>query len=180
MNLSQKIKALCKYFDCELEIVKIGFKHSAAIMLNEDILLAGEEAGGIATRGHIPERDGLWNILLIMEMLHVTQKSIREILKEIADEIGEFAYQRADLLMSKEDIQRISASLENIDAISFGDKKVIKKETLDGWKFYFNEDEWLMFRASGTEPLLRIYAESNSKEEASQLIQSGKDYLGIE
>lgn len=176
---TQKIKAMCKYFNSELEIVKIGFKHSAAIMLKEDILLAGEEAGGIATRGHIPERDGLWNILLIMEMLHETKLSITEIMDEIANEIGSFSYYRDDLLMSKEDIQRISSELNSSSIDSFGEKKIAYKEALDGWKFYFNEDEWLMFRASGTEPLLRIYAESHSKEEALNLIKAGKEHFKI-
>jgi len=176
---TQKIKALCKHLNLELEIVKIGFKHPAAIMLREDILVAGEEAGGIATRGHIPERDGLWNILLIMEMLQETGKSIEEILQEIADEVGEFTYSRLDLHLNKEKIDEITSALKNDPPTLFGDKKVAFKETLDGNKFYFNDDEWLMFRASGTEPLLRIYAESKSKESTLNLLELGRRYFDV-
>lgn len=176
---TQKIKALCKKLGLELEIVKIGFKHSAVIMLTDDVLLAGEEAGGIATKGHIPERDGLWNILLIMEMLHTTGKSMEDIQKEIADEIGEFDYQRLDMHLSQDKMDRILHQLKNETPSQFGDKKVSLTERLDGFKFYFNEDEWLMFRASGTEPLLRIYAESSDTSATQALLLSGKKYFGI-
>jgi phosphomannomutase len=176
---TQKIKALCKHLDLELEIVKIGFKHPAEIMLKEDILLAGEEAGGIATRGHIPERDGLWNILLIMEMLQETQKSMEEIRNEITDVVGRFSYQRLDLPLNRTKIDEITERLKESPPIIFGGKKVAYKETLDGMKFYFNEDEWLMFRASGTEPLLRIYAESETKEETFHLIELGRKYFEV-
>lgn len=176
---TQKIKALCELLDLELEIVKIGFKHSAAVMLQEDVLLAGEEAGGIATKGHIPERDGLWNILLIMEMIHDTGKSIDEILSEINDAIGEFAYQRADLTIARAKIDKVLNQLVNEPPTKFGEKDVLTVETLDGFKFYFNADEWLMFRASGTEPLLRVYAESKTNEKALELISLGRDYFDI-
>jgi phosphomannomutase len=176
---TQKIKTLCKTLGLELEIVKIGFKHSSAIMLKEDVLLAGEEAGGIATKGHIPERDGLWNLLLIMEMLHVSRKSIEEIQKEISDLIGEFYYFRLDLPLSQNKMDLIVSQLKESTPSHFGDKKVQKTELLDGFKFYFNEDEWLMFRTSGTEPLLRIYAESETKEETKALIELGRRHFGI-
>ena len=148
-------------------------------MLKEDVLLAGEEAGGIATKGHIPERDGLWNILLIMEMLHDTGKSIDEILKEISDAVGVFSYFRLDLHLNRAKIDAVTNQLSNNPPTHFGDKKVSLVETLDGNKFYFNDDEWLMFRASGTEPLLRIYAESSSKEKALELIEMGSHYFGV-
>lgn len=176
---TQKVKTLCKALGLELQIVKIGFKHSAVIMLDEDVLLAGEEAGGIATKGHIPERDGLWNILLIMEMLHETGKTIEEIIKEIEAEIGIFDYARLDLSISRDKIEEITATLKNNAPNSFGDKEVLTHETLDGNKFYFNEDEWLMFRASGTEPLLRIYAESTDINKVNELLRIGRSTFSI-
>ncbi len=176
---TQKIKTLCKKLGLELEIVKIGFKHSSAIMLKEDVLLAGEEAGGIATKGHIPERDGLWNLLLIMEMLHVSRKSIEEIQKEISDLIGEFDYFRLDLPLSQNKMDLIIQQLNEATPSHFGDYKVRRSEMLDGFKFYFNDDEWLMFRTSGTEPLLRIYAESHTKEKTRNLIELGRKHFNI-
>jgi phosphomannomutase len=176
---TQKVKSLCSAFGLSLEIVKIGFKHSAKVMLKEDVLLAGEEAGGIATKGHIPERDGLWNILLIMEMLHDTGKSIDQILEEIEKEIGAFDYHRLDLTLTREQIDAISWELSANPPSHFGSKEVILHENLDGNKFYFNENEWLMFRASGTEPLLRIYAESTDKEKALALIELGRTFFKV-
>jgi len=176
---TQKIKALCKALDLDLQIVKIGFKHSAVIMLDEDVLLAGEEAGGIATKGHIPERDGLWNILLIMEMLHETGKTIEEILQEIAFEVGTFDYARLDLNIPRNKIEEITAALKNNAPTKFGNKEVSTHETLDGNKFYFNENEWLMFRASGTEPLLRIYAESSDIDKVNKLLSFGRSTFSI-
>jgi phosphomannomutase len=176
---TQKIKTLCKKLGLELEIVKIGFKHAAAIMLKDDVLLAGEEAGGIATKGHIPERDGLWNILLIMEMLHSTGKTMAEIQLEIEEEVGAFDYSRLDLSISRDKIDSISQQLKKAPPASFASKKVAVHESLDGNKFYFNDDEWLMFRASGTEPLLRIYAESSNKENALALIELGRNYFKV-
>jgi phosphomannomutase len=176
---TQKVKALCKALNLDLQIVKIGFKHSAVVMLEEDVLLAGEEAGGIATKGHIPERDGLWNILLIMEMLHDTGKTMDQIQKEIENEIGAFDYHRLDLSISRDKIDAITAELNSNPPIRFGDKEVWAHETLDGNKFYFNEDEWLMFRASGTEPLLRIYAESTDIEKVNELLAIGRSTFSI-
>jgi phosphomannomutase len=176
---TQKVKALCKALDLDLQIVKIGFKHSAVVMLEEDVLLAGEEAGGIATKGHIPERDGLWNVLLIMEMLHETGKTIHEILKEIAAEVGVFDYARLDLNISRDKIEEITATLKNNAPSRFGDHEVLTHETLDGNKFYFNENEWLMFRASGTEPLLRIYAESSDIDNVNELLSIGRSTFSI-
>jgi len=176
---TQKIKALCKKRDLDLEIVKIGFKHAAAIMLKEDVLVAGEEAGGIATKGHIPERDGLWNILLIMEMLIENNTTIETVLKEIANEVGEFGYQRADLHIERSKIDQVINGLKKELPTQIEDRKIAFTETLDGFKFYFNDDEWLMVRASGTEPLLRVYAESETRKKAEKLIELGKKHFGL-
>ena len=176
---TQKIKQLCKKLNLDLEIVKIGFKHAASIMLKEDVLVAGEEAGGIATKGHIPERDGLWNILLIMEMLIENNTTIETVLKEIADEVGEFGYQRADLHIERSKIDQVIDGLKKELPTAIGNRKIAFTETLDGFKFYFNDDEWLMVRASGTEPLLRVYAESETLAKAEKLIGLGKKHFGL-
>jgi phosphomannomutase len=177
---TQKIKQLCEKLNLDLEIVKIGFKHAASIMLKEDVLVAGEEAGGIATKGHIPERDGLWNILLIMEMLIENNTTIETVLKEIADEVGEFGYQRADLHIERDKIDQVINGLKRKLPEEIGGRKIAYTETLDGFKFYFNDDEWLMIRASGTEPLLRVYAESQNRKKAEEIIKLGKKHFGLD
>lgn len=176
---TQKIKSLCKNLGLDLEIVKIGFKHSAAVMLKEDVLVAGEEAGGIATKGYIPERDGLWNILIIMEMLIENNITIEEVLKDIEDEVGKFDYVRSDLHIERSKIDQVIEGLNNELPTEIGGRKIAYNETLDGFKFYFNDDEWLMIRASGTEPLLRVYAESTNKAKAGKLVELGIEHFDL-
>ena len=166
-----KIGDLCKHYNLPLEIVPIGFKHICELMINENILVGGEESGGIAVAGHIPERDGIWNGLLIWEFMAKSKKTIKELIQEIYDITGSFAFERSDLRLDEKLKQKIITNCENNFYTSFGKYKVERVETLDGFKYYFNDSEWLMIRPSGTEPLLRTYAESHSKDEALELLR---------
>jgi phosphomannomutase len=172
-----KIRKLCEHYNLPLETVKIGFKHICELMLKEDILMGGEESGGIAVAGHIPERDGIYNGLIIWEAMVKTGKSLRELIQEIYDITGGFAFERRDLKISQEDKERIVKSCENNAYKSFGPYNVEKVETLDGFKYYFNDHEWLMIRPSGTEPVLRTYAESSTQEKAFEILQYGYDTI---
>ncbi len=172
-----KINRLCEHYNLPLEVVKIGFKHICELMLKEDILMGGEESGGIAVAGHIPERDGIYNGLIIWEAMVKTGKSLRELIQEIYDITGGFAFERRDLRISQEDKDRIVKNCENNTYKSFGPYKVEKVETLDGFKYYFNDHEWLMIRPSGTEPVLRTYAESSTQEKAFEILQYGYDTI---
>ncbi len=174
---TQKIKKLCKLYNLPLEIVKIGFKHICGLMLNENILVGGEESGGIAVAGHIPERDGIYNGILIWEFLAKSGKSLQDVIDEIYKLTGAFAFERSDLRIQEEDKQRIIKNCEKGIYKSFGKYKVKNIETLDGFKFYFNDDEWLMIRPSGTEPVLRTYAESYTKEDALAILKAGYDTI---
>lgn len=174
---TQKIKKLCKLYDLPLEIVKIGFKHICGLMLTENILVGGEESGGIAVSGHIPERDGIYNGILIWEFLAKTGKSLQEIIEEIYELTGSFAFERSDLRIPEEEKQRIVKNCKDGAYKSFGKYKVDRIETLDGFKYYFNDDEWLMIRPSGTEPVLRTYAESKTKQQALDILKAGYDTI---
>jgi phosphomannomutase len=172
-----KINKLCKEYDLPLEIVKIGFKHICELMLTEDILMGGEESGGIAVAGHIPERDGIYNGIIIWEAMVKTGKSLRELIQEIYDITGGFAFERRDLKIPQEDKERIVENCKNNVYKNFGPYKVEKVETLDGFKYYFNDHEWLMIRPSGTEPVLRTYSESASQEKAIEILDYGYDTI---
>ena len=176
---SVKIAALCNHYGLELEIVKIGFKHICGIMLNDDVLVGGEESGGIAVKNHIPERDGIWNGMLIFEAMVKTGKTLRQLIDEIYEITGSFAFERADLSIPETLKQQIIADCKANKYSSFGSYKVERVETLDGFKYYFNESEWLMIRPSGTEPVLRTYAESHTKEEALEILRVARVTLGI-
>lgn len=172
-----KITDMCKHYGLDLEVVKIGFKYICGIMIKEDVLLGGEESGGIAIKGHIPERDGIWMGLVIWEFMAKTGKSLKELVQEVYDITGNFWFERSDLHLKEEIKNEIVANCKNNVYKQFGDYKVQRVEDLDGWKFFFSDSEWLMIRASGTEPVLRTYAESSNKEKAFAILNAAKKTL---
>ena len=172
-----KIQRLCEEYKLPLEIVKIGFKHICGLMLKENILMGGEESGGIAVTGHVPERDGIYNGILLWEAMVKTGKSIQELIDEIYEITGPFAFERSDLTLEQEEKERIVENCEKDAYQSFGPYKVIKRETLDGFKYYFSDSQWLMIRPSGTEPVLRTYAEGKDTEEAKAILKAGYDTI---
>jgi phosphomannomutase len=127
--------------------------------------------------GHIPERDGIYNGIIIWEAMVKTGKSLRELIQEIYDITGGFAFERRDLKIPQEDKERIVENCKNNVYKNFGPYKVEKVETLDGFKYYFNDHEWLMIRPSGTEPVLRTYSESASQEKAIEILDYGYDTI---
>ena len=167
-----KIRNICKHYNLELDTVKIGFKYICEIMLKEDVLLGGEESGGIAIKGHIPERDGIWMGLIIWEYMAKSGKSLEALIEEVYDIVGKFAFERSDLHLKEELKNKIVEKCTNNLYSHFGDYKVKRTENLDGFKYFFNDDEWLMIRASGTEPVLRTYAESHTKEAAFAILKA--------
>jgi len=171
---SAKTEVLCKHYNLELERVKIGFKDICRVMLQENVLVGGEESGGIAVGSHLPERDGLWMGMLVYQFMLETQKSIRELLEEIYHITGNFAYKREDLFISKDLKSRILEKCHEGNFSSIGTLDIARTETLDGYKYIFNENEWFMIRPSGTEPLLRLYVEAETPERAEEILQIGK------
>lgn len=172
-----KIKNMCEHYNLPLEIVKIGFKYIAGIMVKEDVLLGGEESGGIAVKGHIPERDGIWMGLIIWEFMAKSGKSLHDLIQEVYAITGTFAFERIDLHLDEATKNKIVENCKNGAYKQFGKYNVIRVEDLDGWKFFFNENEWLMIRASGTEPVLRTYAEAPTQEKAFVLLEACRQAL---
>ncbi len=176
-SVSPKIAKMCKHFGLENEVTKIGFKHIAKIMISEDVLLGGEESGGIAIKGHIPERDGIWMGLTIWEYMVKSGKSLQELIQDVYQIVGPFVFERSDLHLHEEVKNKIVGNCEKNIYQSFGDFKVLRTETTDGYKYFFNDDEWLIIRASGTEPVLRNYAESNSLNNVNAILQAAEQTL---
>jgi phosphomannomutase len=176
-STTPKVALLCKHYGIEIETVKIGFKYIAEIMITEDVLLGGEESGGIAIKGHIPERDGIWMGLTLWEFMAKSGKTLNDLIKEVYDIVGPFSFERNDLHIREEVKQSILANCRSGKYTSFGKYKVARVDDLDGYKYFFENGDWLMIRASGTEPVLRTYAESSSREAAFDILNAGKDTL---
>lgn len=169
VSVTERVKKYCRKYGLEVEVTPVGFKHIAPKMVEGGVILGGEESGGIALSGHIPERDGLWAGLTVLEWMGVSGCSLRSLIEEVYNIVGAFSYVREDLHVSEEQKRRILHSCERgIDRLN--GLSVVETITLDGYKFLLSDESWVMVRASGTEPLVRIYCESESNEKALELI----------
>lgn len=176
-STSVKIKNMCAHYGLELETVKIGFKYICGIMVEEDVLLGGEESGGIAIKGHIPERDGIWMGLTIWEFMAKTGKTLKQIIDEVYAITGPFWFERNDLHIDEATKLKVLDNCKKGNYKAFGKYKVDRIEDLDGYKYFFDESTWLMIRASGTEPVLRLYAEGANKDIAFDILENTKKTL---
>jgi len=159
-SVTDKMKKFAESLGLEVEVTKIGFKYIAEIMINDDVLVGGEESGGLAVKGHIPERDGIWMGLLIFEFMAKTGKTLKELIAELYEKVGSFNSDRDDLHIKEEQKIAVIEKCKNDPYQAFGDYNVQSIETIDGFKFYLSDTEWVMIRPSGTEPVLRVYAQA--------------------
>lgn len=166
------IDHITDFLKVKLYETPVGFKYISNLMETEDILAGGEEAGGMGVKGYIPERDGTVAGLLLLEMMAYRNKNILKILNETEKQFGRYYYLRCDLRLEK----RIELKDENLPKDLLG-RKVIEVKDYDGIKLISEDESWLMFRASGTEPIMRIYAEAKSLTQAKRLLQYGKDLI---
>ena len=172
-STTPRVDKMAKHYGLESEVVKIGFKYIAGLMVEqENIIVGGEESGGIAVTGHIPERDGIWMGLIIWEFMAKSGKTLEQLIAEVYEITGSFSFERNDLHLKEDVKQKIVKQTQGSGYDAFGNYKVNKVESIDGYKYYFDNDEWVMIRASGTEPVLRIYAESSDKAGADKIIES--------
>ncbi len=176
-SVSEKVKRLCEYYKLDYEVTKIGFKYICGKMVTEDVLLGGEESGGIAVKGHVPERDGIWCGLLLLEFMALTGKSLNQLINEVYQITGSFYFDRNDLHLTEDLKIQIIDNCKNGKYTGFGEYKVARVEDIDGYKFHLSENSWMMIRASGTEPLLRVYAESPNQEETERILETVKGVL---
>jgi phosphomannomutase len=187
-NTTKMLDRICLKHGRELIEHGIGFKFVCDYMLDREILMGGEESGGIGFQSHLPERDGLLNALLLANVMAQENKTLGQLVADLQAEYGEHQYGRIDLHISDEikngAIARARA-LKTGDSV-FAGMPIFCQENLDGVKFYLDNPEasakpkaaetWLLLRASGTEPLMRIYTESCSKESVAKLLDSARKF----
>lgn len=173
-SVTDKVKKICELYNLPCEVTKIGFKYIAEIMTHEKVLVGGEESGGIAAAGHIPERDGIWMGLILLEFMAKTGKTLKGLIAEIYDLVGSFSFDRDDYHLDNNLKISIVDNCKNKIYKSFGEYKVIREEDLDGFKYYFDENTWIMVRASGTEPVLRIYAQAPDSESVRKVLNAAR------
>ena len=177
VSTTPKVEKMCKHYGLKYEVTKIGFKWICGIMIKEDVLLGGEESGGIAIKGHIPERDGIWMGLTLWEFMARSGKTLNDLIAEVYEIVGQFSFERNDVHLKEEVKQKILANCKSGQYKSFGKYKVDHIEDLDGYKYFFENGDWMMIRASGTEPVLRLYAESSTKDSAFDILNDSKATL---
>jgi len=187
-NTTSMIDRICAKHGRKLYEHGIGFKFVADLMLEPDknILIGGEESGGIGIKKHLPERVGLLNSLLLANVMAEEKQTLGELVASLQAEYGEHQYGRIDLHID-DSIKNAAIARANGGVDAIAGMKVLRVSTLDGIKFFLDNPEahgkpnaaetWLLLRASGTEPLLRVYSESCSKESVAKVLQAGKDFV---
>ncbi|HYJ84939.1 MAG TPA: phosphoglucomutase/phosphomannomutase family protein [Pyrinomonadaceae bacterium] len=168
------LKRIAAAHNLKLYETPIGFKYIADLMLKDDILIGAEESGGIGVKGHIPERDGILNSLLFLEAVITAGVTPSEMLHQLHEEFGEFHFARKDLRVEPGPGQQLVNGLAQAPPREMAGFKVSDVETMDGTKLLFDDESWLLFRQSGTEPALRIYSEATSLAKANALLSAGE------
>jgi alpha-D-glucose phosphate-specific phosphoglucomutase len=173
---SHQVDAVAKLLGVQVHETPVGFKYIGALMESEPIIVGGEESGGLSVKGHVPEKDGILACLLMAELVATERKSLGKILKEIEKQTGAFHTDRINVSIPPEKKEALLARLgAGLDAI--GPFKVQKFITTDGYKFLLANGEWVAFRASGTEPLIRCYIEAKSAGQLKKLRQACEEVL---
>jgi phosphomannomutase len=160
----------------------VGFKYIAPAMMAHDALVGGEESGGYAFRGHVPERDGILSNLYLLDFMVRTGKKPTQLLRLLFDAVGEHYYDRIDIRLTDNAMkERARGRLDALDTgnLSLGGHTVTELVTMDGYKFVMDDGGWLLIRFSGTEPLLRIYTETTDRDAVQAILADGRKLVGV-
>ena len=175
VSTTRMIDRLANRYGLQVHETPVGFNHIADYMMNEDVLIGGEESGGISFKGHIPEGDGTVMGLLLVEMIAAEKKSLYEMVNDLLEDVGPAFYERSDLRLSRPVAKaEMTAFLTKQAPAEVGGEKVSEISTRDGVKYVLADDSWLLIRPSGTEPVLRVYAEGRSQEMVKALLEYGE------
>ncbi|MCC7478877.1 phosphoglucomutase/phosphomannomutase family protein [bacterium] len=164
---SHLLDGVARLHGAELIETAVGFKYVGDEM-RKGALIGGEESGGLSIQGHVPEKDGILATLLMLEMLALRGQSLETLLEELMSRAGQVAYHRIDAHLTEAQKSRLLSTLKDWDADVLAGRLIISRNNIDGYKFVFSDGSWAMFRASGTEPLVRVYVETSTQAELEQ------------
>jgi phosphomannomutase len=171
-SVTKLIDKLAAKLGRKLHEVPIGFKYICELMLEQNILIGGEESGGFGTSLYLPERDATVSALFLAELMAWHGKTLRQLLDDLHREFGEYHYRRVDLDVTPKQKQKAIAWFSSGEATKILDWPVVRRETMDGIKLYLGEIGWVMIRASGTENLLRVYAETSQEQSTRRVLSA--------
>ena len=179
-SVTDKLKQLAEQYGLDYEVTKIGFKYIAEIMAERDVIVGGEESGGLAVSGHIPERDGIWIGLMIAEYMAKTGKTLKELIEQLYEKVGSFNCNRDDVHVDNDRKWEIVEQAKSNPFKKIGPYNVTDVKHVDGTKFYLDgDDKWMMVRPSGTEPVLRVYAQGADEAEVRKILDAARAEMSI-
>jgi phosphomannomutase len=175
-SVTQMVDQQCAKYGLVMHETAVGFKHICRLMTERDVLIGGEESGGLGVKGHLPERDGIFLGLLLAEVMAARGKPLSALVQELMDEFGQHEFQRIDLHVTEREkaaiIKKYKRGVKEIGGFA-----VTGRKDTDGFKFFVNNG-WVLVRASGTEPLIRFYAEADSREKVNTLLAAATGRKG--
>jgi len=179
LTSTMMLSRLGKLFHVAVYETPVGFKYVAPLMMEKDAIIGGEESGGYGFRGHVPERDAILAGLYFLDFMVKTKKTPSQLLDYLYSKVGPHYYDRRDFHISAAKRQAILHRLSSSPPNTVAGSKVIKVDTIDGFRLLLGDESWLLIRFSGTEPLVRIYAEAESLARAKVLLDEGKKLIGL-
>ncbi len=178
LSTTSMLETLGRMFKVPVYETGVGFKYVAPKMMEVDAIIGGEESGGYAFRNHVPERDGILGGLFILDFMCRTGLKPSQLLRKLFKIVGEHHYNRIDTAIDPHQKEIILKNLKSNHPKNLAGLKVVRTNLLDGFKFILSDDSWLLLRFSGTEPLVRIYAEGKTAKQVTDILRDGKRLLG--
>ncbi len=181
ISTTSMLDKLGKLYDVPVINTGVGFKYVAPAMVEHNALIGGEESGGYAFSGHVPERDGIVANLYLLDLMVRTGKKPSELLADLFAKVGAHYYDRVDIRTNDEMKAAAKAKLDSVtaDGLTLGGHTVVEKVTIDGYKFMMDDGGWLLVRFSGTEPLIRIYTETTDQNAVKRILADGQALIGL-
>ncbi|HZY10122.1 MAG TPA: phosphoglucomutase/phosphomannomutase family protein, partial [Bacteroidota bacterium] len=177
LSTTSMLDALGRIYNVPVHEVGVGFKYVAPKMMETDAIIGGEESGGYAFRGHVPERDGILAGLFFLDFMVKTKLKPSQLLQRLFEKVGPHYYDRVDIVIEAHQKDPILHKLKANLPRTIAGSEVVKTNLSDGFKFILSDGSWLLIRFSGTEPLIRIYSEALSKKQIESILAAGRELI---